>query len=239
MTFSPEWDRFWSNVGKIEYDYSHALAYLLRLFCGDLKGQRVLELGTGQGNNIEWLTKLGADYWGIEGSEAAADIACARFPQYAEQIAVADFTQVQPFADPFDIIVDRAAVSHNDSAAIRRCINLAWDSLGPGGLYFGVDWFSINHSEFCRGEPASDHNTRTGYPDGQFKEVGKVHFADETELAIIFAKFEPVYLLERTNRSPAAGLFLKNTQRPRWNSAYFNGAEYRSALWDIVVRKPK
>ena len=240
MTFSSEWERHWSELGRVDCGISTILQHMVLHQCGlDLSGQRVLELGCGHGNNIEWLQAMGADYWGIDGSEAAVDVACREWPQFAEQIAVCDFTRVQPFESPFDIVIDRAATPHNDGEAIRRTIDLVWDALGPGGLFFGVDWFSINHSEAERGTPDGDGQTKTGYVDGQFEGVGRVHFFGEVELAQIFHRFERLSLTERITRSPAPGMFRPNTGRMRWHSPYFDRTEYRSSVWDLIVRKPR
>ena len=240
MTFSPEWQRHWSNTSEIDRIWSFQLAYMVQMRCGlDLTGQRILELGTGHGNNIDWLVKMGADYWGIEGSETAADVACMVHPLSAEQIAVGDFTQHIPFEGPFDIVIDRAALTHNNSEAIRRCIGMVWDILKPGGLFFASDWFSTAHSEAERGSPDGDATTRTGYTDGQFRGIGRVHFFGEVELARIFKRFDRIYLVERTERSPAPGAFMPWHTRPRWKSDYFDRTEYRSVVWDLVVRKPR
>lgn len=238
MTFSPAWDAKYSNTngaGGIEA----RLLWLLRMYVGDpLTGQRILEFGSGCGANIPALRNLGADYWGIEGSRAAVDRIDARIPEISGKVWCGDFTKPHPLGSEFDILIDRASIAHNDAAGVIAATENVWASLKPGGLFVSSDWFSIAHSEFGCGELV-DSRTFTDYPDGQFVGVGRVHFSDEQELKRLFSKFEPAMLVERITRRPAPGFVPPGIQREPWISRRFDDVDYHSAVWDIVVRKPR
>jgi hypothetical protein len=68
----------------------------------------------------------------------------------------------------------------------------------PGGLFFGIDWFSTRHSEYPNGEAGEDANTRTGFRTGQFSGMGRVHFSDEAHIRDLFGRFEIKVLEHKT-----------------------------------------
>lgn len=235
MSFSEEWEKFHAveqpGIGAFPY-----LQMLVQNVVAD--ASRVLEVGCGTGQNIPFFKRhMGSDYFGIEGSQSAVNTVKENYPDLASQIHCGDFTKEQPFGGGFDLVVDRAAIAHNRIDSIRNCIDIIYDSLKPGGIFCSVDWFSTNHSEIRRGE-RMERCTRTGYANGQFRNIGVVHFSDEEELTDLFGKFQRVMLNERVTRRIGVGGFLRQQVRPHYISAEFDGWDYRSAVWDIAVRKP-
>lgn len=232
MTYSLDWDLFYDAARGPAGGYPN-FEKLVAFFVRD--ADRMLELGAGAGAEIPFFSSVGFGYHGIDGSEAAIAELKKRFPSIADRLAVGDFTKALPFDGQFDLIVDRASVPHNDLAAIKSCVSLVHAALKPGGLFLSSDWFSTKHSEAGRGVKLED-GTRTIYPDGQFQGVGNVHFSSEAELIEIFKDFEGIFMQERTARRPAANSLIPHPVQFRWVSSSF--AEYQSAWWDIVVRKP-
>lgn len=236
MTFSTEWNTAYEN-GQIRHvGMEPTLGLLFKLAIHSMEGQRILELGCATGNNAQDLLQMGATYYGIDGSHGSISEAAATYPD--AQFLCGDFTQANPFGGEFDIIFDRAAVSHNDTASVQSAIRIVYESLKPGGIYIGSDWFSTAHSEFMRGD-AVDRMTRTGYVDGQFTGVGKCHFTNEQELNILFADFERLLCNHRVNRYVKEGIFLHRRPLYRWVSTAFDGMDYDTAVFDFAVRKPK
>lgn len=238
MTFSREWNTAHKNGqrGLGDTGISAQLGLLLQNFIGHLPGQRLLDLGCGTGKAAQVLVPAGVDYHGIDGRDWAVEMAQKEVPE--GKFACTDFTHEQPFEGEFDVVMDRASVPHNDLPGIRRCVNLIWRSLKPGGLYISSDWFSSHHSEVWRGEVVDDM-TRTNYPDGQFQGVGRVHFSSEQELLRLFEPFERCWLEERITRRPLRGGFVASDSDPPWVSPFYFGREYQSAVWDLMVRKPR
>lgn len=241
MTASPEWERAYASSARyhvpcIEPYFQNLIQnYVNR----SLVGQKILEFGAGTGANIEALINLGADYHGIEASESAVAVLRTRFNGTEEKVHCGDFTKEQPFGNDFDVVIDRASVPHNDTQGIYAAVDSAFSALKPGGLFIGCDWFSASHSEcnVSRGTQI-EAGTFTGYKDGQFAGIGKVHFFSEAQIAELFIEFDSVFLQERVFRRPKPGMFYKTTADPHWISQAFKDSEYRSALWDIVVRRP-
>ncbi|MFZ2136467.1 MAG: class I SAM-dependent methyltransferase [Xanthobacteraceae bacterium] len=81
--------------------------------------RRVLELGCGAGANIPFLQSLGMDYCAVEGSSFIVARLRARFPEIAANIVVGDFTRKIPFTSRFDLVIDRASVTHHDGHTPR------------------------------------------------------------------------------------------------------------------------
>ncbi|MBF0159917.1 MAG: hypothetical protein HQL58_10390, partial [Magnetococcales bacterium] len=88
-----------------------------------------------------------------------------------------------------------------------------------GGVYYGINWFSTQYSEFRNGCSADDIWTRTGYQEGPFADTGKVHFSDRGHLLDLFHQFEVVALQH----------YLVTTEIPV--------SDRNSAYWNIVARK--
>lgn len=182
MTYSKEWDEIYAAGKQItRWPWSDLVSAVSR-HCGVLKGKHVLELGCGPGGNRMFFEAAGADYLGIDGS------------WFPDQV-VMDFTKEIPDG-PWDLIFDRAAVTHNDTDSIRRCLGLVFDALKPGGIYIGIDWFSTSHDDAHRGEQV-DLFTRTNVASGQFKGVGKVHFSSYAHLMELFCRFEVLSLAHK------------------------------------------
>jgi SAM-dependent methyltransferase len=180
---------------------------------------RVLELGCGAGANIPLFRALGMDYYSIEGSPTIVRQLHGRYPDLAEKILVGDFTHELPFGNDFDLVIDRASMTHNNESSIRDALALVLNALKVGGMFIGSDWFSNSHSDFSRGEQIDDEYTRTNHTVGQFVGAGKVHFSDEQHLRDLFSRFEIVIMTEK----------LVRTCEPL-NSHQF-------ASWNVVARK--
>lgn len=194
---------------------------------------RMLELGCGSGVNVSQFLAMRADYYGLDGSETAIRNAREKFPYITDRFNCLDFTKPLPYERQyFDFICERASIPHNLLASIEKTIEQVFAMLKPGGVFISSDWFSWLHSEFERGDGvADDGTTRSGYEDGQFRHAGTVHFSSLDELVSLFRKFEVILMQERIKRFP------DGMPRPHWVAQ--NTVSYQSAVWDIVVRKPK
>ena len=191
MSFSIEWDNcYTSNKQMSIWPWVDLISYVMRYAPPSGPNARVLELGCGAGANIPFFKHLNAEYHAVEGSTTIVPLLQERFPEYARNICIGDFTKVIPFACPFDLIVDRASVTHNPTQAIKRTLEMCHRLLKPGGKYIGIDWFSTEHSDFPRGCQAYDSYTKCNIEEGQFKGVGNVHFSDKTHLIELFEHFD-------------------------------------------------
>lgn len=183
---------------------------------------RVMELGPGTGNNFPFWESLNVSYFGIEQSPSAVAILVERFPNLRASIRIGDFTrELNQFRD-FDVICDRASVTHGSSVEVAATIDACYETLRPGGLYLGVDWFSTNHSDFLLPSVEIDAHTRSELMTGQFVGVGKVHFSSRDHLLDLFSEFDILELSEKIS------------------TAHFPDVDtHRFASWNIVARRPR
>ena len=163
---------------------------------------------------------LGVDYYAIDGSPTIVKQLHDRYPDMVENIVCGDFTLDQKLGLNFDLVVDRASLTHNNTVSIKRALHIAFESLTEGGIFIGVDWFSKNHADADAGDAVDDEYTRFHHSAGQFTGVGKVHFSDEAHIRNLFESFDIVFMEEK----------LMRRHEPNDNHQF--------ASWNIVARKP-
>lgn len=190
MGFSHEWEKLYSeNQHNSVWPWSDLVSYVMR-YCDHTKHLKVLELGCGAGANIPFFKLINADYYAIEGSVTAVEMLRQKFPCYKSNIVCGDFTQDIIFKDKFDLVVDRASLTHNSSDDIKKCLRLVANALNNCGKFIGIHWFSTQHSDYKVGKgDCIDQHTRINISSEQFQGVGKIHFSDEKHLRDLFKGF--------------------------------------------------
>lgn len=219
MSFSKEWEKCYSqNLQQSVWPWSDLVSYVIRYakpVCD--KSYKVLEIGCGAGANIPFFEKLGVDFYGIDGSPSTIKALKKRFPKLKNHLVCADFVSKIPFTERFDLIIDRASLTHNKSAEINHCVkNLLYPIIKSKGFFIGIDWFSTKHSDFkILKAKTVDKYTKENFKKGQFEGVGVVHFSDLKFLKETFTGFEFVQMehkiisqtIPKTNHNFAAWNF--------------------------------
>ena len=197
MSFSSEWnDRYQENTHMSIWPWSDLISAVMK---NKPKNEnfKVLELGCGAGANIPFFTSLDADYYAIEGSEEIVKKLHKKYPQYKNNIIVGDFTKKIP-NEKFDLIIDRASLTHNNQMAINQCLNLCYEQLSHSGKFIGIDWFSTKCSDYKKGKQAEDVWTKFDFEEeGWFTGLGKIHFSDKKHLLDLFKKFEIISMAHK------------------------------------------
>jgi len=191
----------------------------MRLGQSNVADLRVLELGCGAGANIPFFLRLGVQYHAIEGSPHIVERLSSAYPELSGRIRVGDFTQEIPFDGNFDMVIDRAALTHNTTESIERCLANVRERMPTSGHFLGIDWFATDHAEYGSGEPDADEHTRTSYTTGPFADVGPVHFSDRAHLEDLFQNFEILTLEKKV---------IERELPTTW----------KQAMWNIVAVKP-
>lgn len=223
MSFSHEWNEAFKNATHLSvWPWSDLVSHVMRHAQPVNPEYKVLELGCGAGANIPFFRWLKVDYSAVEGSPAIVEKLWERFPDLKEKIVVADFTRVIPFGDRFDLIVDRASLTHNSTSAIKNALALVKKVLKPEGKFIGIDWFSTHHTDYSEGRDAEDDFTRKDIQSGPFCDVGRVHFSDRTHLEYLFEDFEFLTLEHKTVHKKVP----------------LGKIEHCFAMWNFIV-KPK
>jgi SAM-dependent methyltransferase len=221
--FSSEWDdEYKRRLQLTSWPWSDLVSLINRNCKGVIKtGGVIFELGCGTGPNIPFFQSLGLDYYGVEGSETVVNSLQKKFPELVNNITHGDFTNKLSYSHlpDIDVVVDRAALTHNNLLAINCALENILDALKSGGYFIGIDWFSSKHSDFELGREGRDKNTRINIEKGQFKGLGNVHFSDEKHLRSLFSGFDIISLDEKVIHS------------------YELQKNHKFASWNIVARK--
>jgi SAM-dependent methyltransferase len=189
VSFSNEWDeRYQENTHMSIWPWSDLVSLVMK-YKPQKERFKVLELGCGYGANIPLFSSLGVDYYAVDGSETIVRKLHQKYPQYNDNIFVGDFTQSIP-DQKFDLIIDRAALTHNSEQAIKESLNACHKQLIDGGKFIGVDWFSDQCSDYAKGEMTEDIWTKSNFNESHFSDVGKTHFSNEEHLLGLFEKFK-------------------------------------------------
>jgi len=213
MSFSSEWnDRYQENTNMSIWPWSDLVSAVMKNKPKN-RNFKVLELGCGAGANIPLFASLDADYFAIEGSEEIVTKLHKKFPQFKNSITRGDFTKEIP-NEKFDLIVDRASLTHNNEISINQCIELCHEQLTHSGKFIGIDWFSTECSDYKKGKQSEDIWTKYDFEEGCFMGLGKVHFSDKKHLLDLFRKFEMVNIEHKTVSEETTG---NNSKIATWN----------------------
>lgn len=215
--FSKEWESEYRSGRQLNYwPWSDLVSFVHRHVPGREKPLKVLELGCGSGANIPFFLDLGAGYHAVDGSRYMVDLLINRYPALKGRIKQADFTDRIPFDMKFDLIFDRAGLTHNNTRGIQKAIALVEKRLEKDGVFIGVDWLSSRHGDIRFGRGVDDPHTFTGFSKGQLENVGKVHFSDEVHLKSLFKQFD---FLSLEHKLTEVILPDSDTVRASWNFA--------------------
>jgi len=222
MGFDQNWEKSYANNTQLSIWPWSDIVSLVNRYCKSLimrGGGRVLELGCGAGANIPFFQSIGMDYYAIEGSPTIVRSLHDRYPELADKINIGDFTKELPFTSSFDLVIDRASLTHNTTASIRKALDMTFNIINDDGVFIGSDWFSNSYTDFQWGEQSDDEFTKTFNTKGYFVGLGNVHFSDELHLRDLFSKFDVIFMEEK--------LYIRH--EPKDN--------HQLASWNIVARK--
>lgn len=167
-------------------------------------GGKCLELGCGTGANARFLLTICSAYLGIDASETAIAY-CRRNFSAAADFELMDFV-VQFPAGPWDLIVDRASVTHNDMDGIETTIATATMSTTEGAIYVGVDWFTTGTPDFrAIGECTMIDQYTREYTTGRFAGVDHVGFSTRDRIRALFKPEWEILFMERVRREGMDG----------------------------------
>ena len=151
------------------------------------------------GANIKFIKSLGHQYYGCDASEISINHLKQQFNDLKNNLFTFDFTKELPKMK-FDVIIDRASVTHNPRESIMKAIDLSSKSLKKNGVFIGIDWFSKKSSDFKNSVKIVDIHTRKFKVNESpyFSDLGYVHFSNLRDLKKIFSNFTLIHIQHKT-----------------------------------------
>ena len=156
------------------------------------KNSKLLELGFGAGANIPFFLKQKIKYYGVEGSKNIVNVVKKKYKN--KNLIHGDFSQSYFEKYKFDVILDRASITHNNKKDIHRILDDVQDKLTKKGTFIGIDWYSKNCSDFIN---RKSKNNYLYFKSGVFKNIGGVFFSNKKEILNFFKKFKIIHLSEK------------------------------------------
>jgi len=143
---------------------------------------RILEVGSGAGNNLWFAAREGFRVSGIEGSASAVAHARRRF---ADEGLIGEFVQgdfsTLPFeGETFHLAIDRGSLTCCGASVARRAVAEMHRVLVPGGAAL-FNLYSKRHSSHLSGTPGSDGLTLDPR-EGTLISVGGICYYNREEL---------------------------------------------------------
>lgn len=198
--FSKNWEKIYKNRKQISiWPWSDLISMTMqnKKRIKNFPNSRVLELGFGSGANINFFTNLGMNYFGFEGSKHIVSIVRRKYPKIKNKLFNKDFTKPYSFKKKFDLVVDRGSITHNNFEGIKNAIFFIEKNIKKNGLLICTDLFSTKSSEFKKGQKGDEQYTKKNYKDGQFKNIGNVHFFKKRDFPQIFTRWKILFLSEK------------------------------------------
>lgn len=176
------------------WPYTAVVSGVMRLLGNGLaRGSSVLELGCGTGNNLRFLADEGFRAFGIDNSETAIEIARRQLAGWnlEADLRCGSFTQL-PFEDEtFNLVIDRAALVHNEYPRLLDAIQEAHRVMKPGAFLLSFGLNGLEHRDRRYGKQVATHTWGT-FSSGKFKDAGVTCFFEPEEIEELFSPFSTV-----------------------------------------------
>jgi cyclopropane fatty-acyl-phospholipid synthase-like methyltransferase len=199
------WDLIYKNGLQLNlWPFSNLVGIFKRFERFNLSGlTSILELGCGAGANSQIFINSNYSYLGVDCSQIAIDFALQKYRFSNLQF----LTQNLEFYKPVKkngIVFDRAALTHLNMSQLEKVKKNILTSIEPGGLYIGVDWFSMDHPDRKYSRKRIDKYTYSGFTSGQFVKIDQVQFFDTNRIKqlMLESEMELLYfdLQEKVNK---------------------------------------
>ena len=153
------------------------IAFIEGRYPDGVRGERVLEVGYGSGNNLWYLLRKGFRVRGIDHSETASQYAASRLryeeagstvdwlPWELEVGSIEELEDTFPDRDQFDGVIDVRAIQHLDWEMHKKAYSAIEHILKPNGWFFSVHLTSGTWDRFHHNGRAIDRNTIDGNTD--------------------------------------------------------------------------
>lgn len=185
--YDPVWNEIYENghEQKAPWDMVVSFVYHYRPRNKDIKDIRLLEVGCGTASNLRFFAKEGFDVSGIDASPKAISIAKKYFSDNSlkGRFNVGSFDNL-PFKDEFfDMVIDRAALTHAGDSIQKTAINEIYRVLNPKGCFLYTP-YADTHTSNQSGEKFKDGLVKN-IKSGTLQNVGHMRFMSQKDIQIM------------------------------------------------------
>tara|TARA_A100001011_G_scaffold395611_1_gene491131 strand:- start:4657 stop:5328 length:672 start_codon:yes stop_codon:yes gene_type:complete len=220
--FDNNWnDVIYANNKQVnKYPYDWVVSKVNRYFNSYhlLNEESALELGSGTGNNLGFLSEFGfGQVVGIEGSEEATDLAKNFLKQKNNiKFETYDFVSLPIENNSFIFCLDRGSITHNSISDITKTIEEVHRVLKPGGYFFS-SIFSKDHYQWSKTKKHKDYTL--SFEDIMGVKGGIIaSFFEENDIKNLFSKFDIVEFIHEVN-------------------TWHHDKNKSTAMWNIIAQK--
>ena len=212
------WNKIYTEKKHLsEWPWSEVIS-LTNKFCKkslDKKKHKMLELGFGAGANIPFFLTKNIEYYGIEGSENIFNRVKKKYNNIEKNLLRGDFKKNYFPNINFDLIIDRASITHNNKKDIIKILKIVKKKLKKNGYFIGIDWYSKASSDYVQ----NSFGDYLFFKKGIFKNIGGVYFSNKGDILKFFKDFKVHYLSEKKI------------------DIYHNNKKQIISSWSIVAKK--
>lgn len=199
-----DWNSTFYHGRYNKYPFTEVVAFMMRTFRNipDRSGIRVLDLGYGGAHHLMFLAQEGFNYYGIDGSSEALEIAKTRLAESgydASTISVGTFENL-PYEDNFfDCVIDRGSITCNPLSEIKPLLEETRRVLKPNGWLFSM---------FLNDAGAPSHQAARGLGNGDYTDfsnrlegAGILHYTNTKEALEMFSAFKIQEIVSSISRA--------------------------------------
>ncbi len=206
------------------YPHSAVVSFVLRHFAAakNRAEVRLLEVGSGAGNNVWFLAREGFAVAGIDGSRTAVGFARDRLDRdgLAAELVAGDFQNLPWDDDSFDCVIDRGSITHNRRVVIERTLDQVRRVLKPDGRFLSMI-YGTGHPARHFGTPLGD-GSFSDFSDGYFADIALTFFARAVDIDHLYAS-----------------RFSIDSKELEVIEDHSQGGACAKAMWHVACRKPE
>lgn len=182
------------------YPFEFIIKYTFKFFPKPSKKIKCLDLGCGGGGCTKFLSDLGFDTFGVDGSRTAVKVTQNKVKN-KKQIIIGDFKNLKFKKNFFNYIIDRNSLTHNNEKDINIIIDNVYRVLKKDGLFISSIFSTYHHDKKFGQKIKGFNNSYQSFRFGTFKHTPVTYFASKKRLLKIFRKFKIVDLVKVSNIS--------------------------------------
>jgi hypothetical protein len=192
----------WNNIYKKKqqlayWPWSEVVSLINKFSKNKLSNTKtkILEIGFGAGANIPFFLDKNLDYHGIDYSNKIVEQVKKKNKKIAKKLLISDINDALFPNKKFDIILDRACLTHNSDNYIKKSLSILLNKMKKDSIFYGINWYSTKTTYL---KPFKKKKKLFYFSNGPFRNLGSVNFFTKSKISNFFKKFKIVYLAQNT-----------------------------------------